>query len=334
MSLLRRTKRKARPSRKLLESRSPRSPTVVLEDDELVVRDCAPELPVLSPADEEASLDRELQQLRLAAKRKESANLKGSVSPLRLKSVNFDVSPAQLRNSGDVDAVEDLMGLSESNSGTYNQHQCNFSKNGAAGRAKSGRVDSVSNLFVVDVAWPHMYLGSRDITLINGDKQVSYNNLDMRLLTLGELEILALPSLSDLERQARSVLLKDILYYAGTYEWRDLLRLHSAVLTEVERGLRKWGDSTARLEQQILLQATKKGAQGGVLIQKADKNVKSDSAWYCWDFNYNTCNLPSPHKTSYQGREHLARHFCAKCFAVNRLKVEHAASSEQCPNRK
>ena len=190
---------------------------------------------------------------------------------------------------------------------------------------------------MVDVAWPHNFLATRDIGL--SEKGIPYNALDLRLLTLGELEILALPSLSSEERRARSTLLKDILYYAANYEWGDLLRLHASVLTEVERGTRQWTDSTARLEQQILLQASRKssitnlgGNANSKVSQGGDKQKRAD--YWCFDFNYKKCTLDAPHKIDINGKEFMGSHFCAKCFAVSKVKAGHPASSDVCPNKK
>ena len=233
MPSVRKSRRKPKPSKRLLASRSP---AVVMDSnvsDDEIFGDVVNER-TLSPLQEEAAIDQEMQRLRLAAKKQELAELREKMSPIRVKNNLFhndglsrmpNISPAQLRRSVDVGNLEEITGTAHNqDAGTFSYHNVNTSTRPTSqaflvngGRTKSGRVEnSTSGLFVVDVAWPHMYLGSRDITLLNGDKQIAYNNLDMRLLTVGELEIMALPSLSCEERQARSALLKDLLYYAGT----------------------------------------------------------------------------------------------------------------------
>ena len=199
------------------------------------------------------------------------SHISHTISPLRLK-------PSVLRRqAAATDAIDEALGL-----GTARIEE----PGKVGGRRRSGRVETREDLFLVDVAWPHNFLATRDVGL--SEKGIPYNALDLRLLTLGELEILALPSLSSEERRARSTLLKDILYYAANYEWGDLLRLHASVLTEVERGTRQWTDSTARLEQQILLQANRKSSitnLGGnsKVSQGGDKQKRAD--YWCFDFN-------------------------------------------------
>ena len=80
---MRKSRRTAKPSRKLLESRSPaviHNIDVLSEEENLYER-------ALTPAQEEAAIDQELQLLRLAAKKQEVADLWGKASPLRINGV-------------------------------------------------------------------------------------------------------------------------------------------------------------------------------------------------------------------------------------------------------
>ena len=88
---------------------------------------------------------------------------------------------------------------------------------GTANRKKSGCFGNTRDVFTVDVAWPNVWLSVKDIG--GKDYQVPYEKLDQRTLTLGELEIISSPHIGKVEREARTLLLKDILHYADIYEW-------------------------------------------------------------------------------------------------------------------
>jgi hypothetical protein len=63
-----------------------------------------------------------------------------------------------------------------------------------------------------------------------------------------------------------------------------------------------------------------------------DKGKRVD--YWCFDFNYKKCTLEAPHKIDINNKEFSGSHFCAKCFAVSKIKAGHPASADVCPNRK
>ncbi len=50
-------------------------------------------------------------------------------------------------------------------------------------------------------------------------KKVDFDNLDLRLLVAGEIEVLKSRDISDYEQKSRLNILSDILCNAGYYEW-------------------------------------------------------------------------------------------------------------------
>ncbi len=91
-------------------------------------------------------------------------------------------------------------------------------------------------------------LGVRYSTIRN----IDFEHLDLHLLVAGEIEVITSQNISDNERLCCLSILKDIMCAAGYYKWAAE-QLFIAILTEIEMGLRKWGDDTSRLEQQILM---------------------------------------------------------------------------------
>ena len=100
-----------------------------------------------------------------------------------------------------------------------------------------------------EVLWPMDKLGPQHT---NYGKQIYHSDLDMRLLVIGELAIVRDITTSEVESKARMDMLNDIIFNADHFEWSALLRLHAAVLREVEIGSLKWGESYAHMSQLIL----------------------------------------------------------------------------------
>ncbi len=81
---------------------------------------------------------------------------------------------------------------------------------------------------------------------------------------------------------------------AGFYEWSAVKRLYIAivtvVVTEVEMGIRCWGDNTSRLEQQILMPFPLKK-----FVSKPESKVRSgggkgSGAWFCAAYQRKECS--------------------------------------------
>ena len=125
----------------------------------------------------------------------------------------------------------------------------NFSsKRCSQNKLTSGLFRGSSNKVVKEVIWPMDKIGPQHT---NYGQTVYHKDLDMRLLVLGELGIIN-TGIGKIERVARLELLKDIIFNAEHFEWNALLRLHAAILREIEMGKMKWGDSHMHMTQLIL----------------------------------------------------------------------------------
>ena len=153
----------------------------------------------------------------------------------------------------------------------------------------------------------------------------------MRLLVLGELAIIKDSAISEAESRARMDFITDLVFNAEHFQWTAILRLHAAVLREVEMGNLKWGDSYSHMSQLILTPFPK----------ERSNHVKGDRThsgtprlWYCKDFNQATCTLPDKHLiTLSNGNSVEARHFCSKCYTEAKEQANHACNSDDCPRK-
>ena len=96
------------------------------------------------------------------------------------------------------------------------------------------------------VQWPHENLGAKYNNF--GGNDVKYKQLDFRGLIAGELNIISNNLISKQEKQARLKMLGDIVFNTRFYQWSAILKLHAAILSEIEDGVREWGDDYSRLE--------------------------------------------------------------------------------------
>ena len=132
----------------------------------------------------------------------------------------------------------------------FNSNQKINSNNGSQVMLTSGLFRGSSTKVMKEVIWPMDKLGPQHT---NYGQTVYHKDLDMRLLVLGELGIISnATSIRKAERVARLELLKNIIFNAEHFEWNALLRLHAAILREIEMGKRKWGDSYIDITQLIL----------------------------------------------------------------------------------
>ncbi len=114
---------------------------------------------------------------------------------------------------------------------------------------KSDLLSKPHDVVLKKVIWPQQRLGVRHTT----GKGLDFDSLDLRLLTVGEMEVISSGKISEYEKAARLNILKDILFNARFYDWAAVKGLYVAILTEVESGTKQWSNSISRLEQQVLM---------------------------------------------------------------------------------
>ena len=181
---------------------------------------------------------------------------------------------------------------------------------------------------------------------------LDFDNLDLRLLAAGELEIIECCT-SQTEKKGRLKLLKNILYYAGHYQWKAVLDLYANVIRQIEVGEKTWDSDFSRLEQLILMPyrlGTKTTrSDSGYTYKKRDNRYAGDQnsasrykmgdqdresaplAWFCSGYQKGECRQTEPHLGVYKGRNIVVQHICAACYKKNRTKAEHPETSPQCP---
>lgn len=99
------------------------------------------------------------------------------------------------------------------------------------------------------VSWPMDKLGPQHT---NYGNQIYHKDLDMRFLILGELAMIKDVAYGEAETTARTDFLRDLIFNAEHFPWNAILRLHAAILREIEMGNMAWGDSYAHMSQLIL----------------------------------------------------------------------------------
>ena len=114
-------------------------------------------------------------------------------------------------------------------------------------KKKSGINAKASDKVRYPQKWPHAHLQYEHV-----NKQVKYDELDFKLFIAGELEIISEDGISSVERQGRLKLLKKIVYYYATYEFKGLKAFYAAWLREIELGKKTWADDSQHIESAIL----------------------------------------------------------------------------------
>ncbi len=191
------------------------------------------------------------------------------------------------------------------------------------------------------VQWPHKHLGPK-YTNFNSSV-IKFKNLDSRLFIAGEINIIRSGLITTEEREARLSLLSDTLYNMGHYEWPAILKLHEAILSEIENGTLSWSSDFSRLEQQMLMPFSLRNKK---FDKKSDKQYNSsgkprndkqyfyeDKILYCKDYQQGRCShTDDSHSAMFYGKQATVHHICASCLKKNNVKQRHPESSTACPN--
>ena len=211
-------------------------------------------------------------------------------------------------NVGDGVASEDGMDRQSSHRG------------GLPVQIKSGKLATITSRVRVAEKWPHSFLGRQ---FIGVNKQ--YEELSLAEFCAGYTGILR-------EEVSASVLafrmehLEHLMYFATIYSWSCVLRFHAAVLVEIEKGVRKWGDDTRHLEAMTLVHQRQ---------EPKKKEVKSRSAsakpLFCALYQGGSCPHPGDHEGTINGRSCFLRHICAKCLQSFGTTVSHGDKSASFP---
>ena len=230
-------------------------------------------------------------------------------------------------------------------------------------RLKSGIEAKASDVVVKPQIWPHVAL---QIEFVN--KNLTFHELDFRLLTAGEIEIILGSNISDSERLGRLKLLRQVAYHAGSYEWASVRNLYAAIVRKIELGLLSWEGDFTNVEHLFLTKSRPKTLIGqGIANRRArngnvygassssagqnsgvvnstwgqssfansdmDGKESGEKTWFCQLFQKNQCRLSDPHveKLPGSGRMVAVQHICANCWLKEKAKRRHAESDSCCP---
>ena len=139
--------------------------------------------------------------------------------------------------------------------------------------------------------------------------------------------------------------LKELMYLATKYQWRNVISYHAACLTEIERGHMAWGDNFQLLQCTTLaggfLQSTPSSSGGGYGTsgsrfgsnpqQGSGANTKEQGTFFCRFYQRGTCHQSSDHWGFFNNERRFMKHICGNCW-IKLNKVElHPETSDDCP---
>ena len=198
-----------------------------------------------------------------------------------------------------------------------------------------------NNMSTEELKWPHEHLGAKYNNY--GKADTKYKQLDLRLLVAGELNIMMDGGMSLGNSFYRMQLLSDVVFSAVHYQWSAVLKFHAAVLTEIQEGRMRWGESYSRLEQQMLMPYPQSKAKA--LPEKkvydgksrdAQRGYRSEglrTAVFCADYQRNTCRYSESHQGQFFGQTTTLYHICGVCLKKDEKKENHPSSAPECPHR-
>ena len=126
--------------------------------------------------------------------------------------------------------------------------------------------------------------------------------------------------------------LKSLMYNSTFKDWSTILELHAAVVTEIERGHRNWGDSFLDVEQKIMSVASvkKDTFKSSKHASSKSSSVSNSSTMFCKAFQSDKCNKSSPHMLNIGKKQFSVSHICATCWLVEKEKRDHPECSKEC----
>ncbi|CAG2201812.1 unnamed protein product [Mytilus edulis] len=206
------------------------------------------------------------------------------------------------------------------------ESDCDEKKKKKNKKTKSGIKAKASDKVKTQLLWPQSALQYEFV-----NESVSFNDLDPKLFTAGELEIITSKSISEKERSGRLNLLKKITYYSNIYSWKGLLSFYAAWLRKIELGQKSWDDDPSSIEVPILTQYIVPKAKTSSFPAKSSEN-KDDQVWFCTLFNRNRCTHKGSHTTFIKGQQRVVQHICAVCWKKDKSKLSHPECANSCPN--
>jgi len=194
----------------------------------------------------------------------------------------------------------------------------------------SGREIRPRDIVLHQLHWPHTFL---DYSFASSD--VTYSRLDPALLAAGELTIIL--DAEPVEKEARTKLLRKVLYYSRRYTWQATKSFHETVLSEIERGHRSWADKDFRDIESAVLFGNPLTSQPTAQASNYTRNSQqrqTNRRFFCLDYNRSKCQQTGPHEAQVGALTQTVEHMCSSCWRRSRTVSAHPESAPDCPQRK
>lgn len=197
-------------------------------------------------------------------------------------------------------------------------------------KKKSGISAKASDKVKTPQKWPHAHLQYEYV-----NKYVKFDELDFKLFIAGELEIISEEGISKAERSGRISMLKEIVNYSNTYDFKGLKSFYAAWLREIQLGKKTWVDDPQQIESAILSKHLR-WQKSSFLTNKKDSthkgNNNDEKLWFCSLYQRNKCANKASHMVVIKGKMRMAQHICATCWLKDKAKLAHPECSSSCPH--
>ncbi len=286
-----------------------------------------------------AELDRQLAELRLGQQARTttavSHNAAGAASrPPPVQDANFTVQDlrriAHLQQVADEQIHAQDTGLPASRTREAAGQPVVLQPSAREGKAlKSGKDCKIIDKVLCPQQWPHSHLALQFVS-----KDIPYEGLSIAQFVAGYTAIVSeLPRASE-QRQHRLEHLQDLMYYSCSFPWKAVLDFHGAVLIEIERGRRQWGDSFRDLDTHLF---HARNSNPTVSTTEAHSKISRDAGgrrpqWFCSKYQIGQCDDGRKEHFALVGSERRwVKHICATCWLQDREARNHPETNKDCP---
>ena len=295
-------------------------------------------------ADLQHQVEEERKKDRVRALQSEVDDLRKELSRLRANEEPRTGEPASTPCSGP--AEEDIVSLSQLRGMPHVVRKADELLAGesttpppATGRStslnsKSGRREKPTDHVSFPQAWPHAHLAHHMLRT-----ERDYFDLSWAEFIAGYANILSSLDPISTEFRARLKHLQTLMVYATSYNWSTVLDLHSAILMEIERGTRSWGESFADVETIVLNTSAGRPSVNTRGVQKSSRSSVNGasgkrSLFYCQKWQTDECSLDDEHTQFINGKSRIVKHVCATCALTDNVARQHRYTDKVCPHYK
>ena len=175
-----------------------------------------------------------------------------------------------------------------------------------------------------------------------------FDKLSFNLLVAGELELISLDSMSEIERKARINIAKTLCYHKKYLSDFDLRTGYDNILKQVEQGQLKWSDNLGdALHHHLDYRANvifrdkmvtdKEKDEGFTKVEPKRRQAvvpdeKIGKVIFCADYNAGTCTHPDNHEGRFSNRKVTKFHICKRCHKEGDYR-SHREGDECCPRK-